>query len=133
MPPPKSTKECKSFYGVVNYLSLFCPNLQILLKAIYELTRKGIPFRWHKEHNEAFLKIKSILIKPPILHLPICGGRFILYSDTSRSHCGNSLWQRQLERPNLIGYASKTLPKACLNHSVTELEMTGLVVNTHLW
>ena len=51
--PPKSTKEC----GVVNYLSLFCPNLQKLLKPIYELTRKGILFRWYKEHHEAFLKI----------------------------------------------------------------------------
>ena len=55
--PPKSTKECKTFCKVVNYLSLFCPNLQKLLKPIYELTRKGILFRWDKEHNEAFLKI----------------------------------------------------------------------------
>ena len=103
------------------------------MKPIYELTRKGLPLRWHKEYNEAFLKIKSLLIKPPTLHLPICGGRFILYSDTSRSHSGSSLWQRQLGKPNLIGYDSKTLPKACLNYSVTELEMTGLVVNAHLW
>ena len=79
LPPPKSTKECKSFCGVVNYLSIFCPNLQKLLKPTYKLTRKGIAFRWYKEYNEALLKIKSLLIKPPILHLPICGGRFILY------------------------------------------------------
>ena len=127
LPLPKSIKEYKSFIGVVNYLSLFCPNLQRLLKPIYELTRKVIPFRWHREHNEAFLKIKSLLIKPPVLHLQICSGRFILYSDTSGSPCGSSLWQRQLGKPNLIGYASKTLPKACLNYSVTELEITGLV------
>ena len=82
--PPKSTIEYKSFSGVVNYLSLFCQNLQKLLNPIHELTRKGIPFRWNTENNEAFLKIKSLLIKPPILQLPICGGRFILYSDTSK-------------------------------------------------
>ena len=103
-----------------------------LLKPINELTRKGIPFRWSKEHNEAFLKIKSLLIKPPILHLSVCVCRFILYLDTSRSHCGSSLWQRQYGKPNLIEYASKALLKACLNYSVTELEMTGLVMNMHL-
>ena len=29
----------------------------------------------------------------------------------------------------LIGYASKSLPKACVNYGITELEMTGLLVN----
>ena len=33
----------------------------------------------------------------------------------------------------LVGYASKTLPTACLNYSVTELEMTSLLVNMRLW
>ena len=33
----------------------------------------------------------------------------------------------------LLGYASKSLPDACQNYSVTELEMTGLVINIHLW
>ena len=85
------------------------------MKPIYELTRKGTPFRWYKEHNRAFLKLKkNLTINPLILHLPICGGRFILNSDTSRSHCGSTLWQKQLGKPNLIGYASKTLSKACL-------------------
>ena len=33
----------------------------------------------------------------------------------------------------LIGYASKTLPEVCSIYSVTELEMTGLLVNMNLW
>ena len=36
-------------------------------------------------------------------------------------------------QPKLIGYSSKTLPKACLNYSVTELEMFGLSINLHQW
>ena len=30
-------------------------------------------------------------------------------------------------------YASKSLPDACKNYSITELEMTGLAINIHLW
>ena len=41
---PATPKQCKSFCGVVNYLSIFCPHLQKLLGPIYDLTRKGRPF-----------------------------------------------------------------------------------------
>ena len=37
--PPKTPKGCISFAGVVNFLSMFCPELQKLLKPIYDLTR----------------------------------------------------------------------------------------------
>ena len=30
--PPKTPKGCRSFAGVVNFLSMFCPELQKLLK-----------------------------------------------------------------------------------------------------
>ena len=32
-----------------------------------------------------------------------------------------------------MGYASKMLPSACRNYSVTELEMTGMLINLHTW
>ena len=35
--------------------------------------------------------------------------------------------------PCLIRYASKTLPSACRNYSVTGLEMTGMLINLHTW
>ena len=70
---------------------------------------------------------------PPVLHLPKAEGRFILYSDTSIEGNGSSLWQIQEGKPRLIGYTSKTLPEACSRYSVTELEMTGLLVNMNLW
>ena len=130
---PTTAKACKSFCGVVNYLSLFCKDLQKILKPIYELTRKEMPFHWSELHQKAFVEVKEKLIKPPILHLPRPTGRFILYCDTSKTHTGSSLWQVQDGKPRLLGYASKSLPEACKNYSVTELEMTGLTINIHLW
>ena len=64
-----------------------------------------------------------------MLHLPRAIGRLVLFSDTSKVGTGSSLWQYQDGKPHLIGYPSKTLPEACSRYSVTELEMTGLLVN----
>ena len=133
IPTPKTAKQCKSFCGVVNYLSLFCSDLQTLLKPIVELTRKGRPFVWGQEQERAFKEVKLKLTNPPVLHLPKTEGRFILYSDTSVEGTGSSLWQMQEDKTKLIGYASKTLPEACSRYSVTELEMTELLVNMNLW
>ena len=107
--------------------------MQTLLKPIVELTRKGRPFLWGQEHEKAFKEVKLRLTNPPVLHLPKAEGRFILYSDTSVEGTGSSLWQMQEGKAKLIAYASKTLPEACSRYSVTELEMTGLLVNMNLW
>ena len=132
-PAPLTAKECKSFCGVVNYLSLFCQNLQKLLAPIYDLTRKGRPFIWTDIHQKTFDTIKEQLAKAPVLSLPDGIGRYTLYSDTSKTHAGSALWQMQKGRNRLIGYASKSLPKACANYGITELEMTGLMVNMENW
>ena len=130
---PLTPKECKSFCGVVNYLSLFCQNLQKLLAPIYDLTRKGRPFIWTESHQKTFDTIKQQLAKAPVLSLPDGIGRYTLYSDTSKTHAGSALWQMQKGRNRLIGYASKSLPKACANYGITELEMTGLMVKMENW
>ena len=70
IPTPRTPKQCKSFCGVVNYLSLFCPDLQKLLKAIVEMTRKGRPFIWGEAQEKAFREVKLRLKNPPVLHLP---------------------------------------------------------------
>ena len=114
---------------MVNFLSIFCQDLQKLLKPIYDLTRKGRPFEWQQEQQTAFEEIRSRLQKPPILHLPDGKGRFNLYSDTSKYATGSALYQIQNGKPKLIAYVSKRLPEAARNYSMTELEMCGLAIN----
>ena len=74
--------------------------------------------------------------QPPVLHLPDRQGRFQLYSDTSKFATGSALYQIQNSQPKPIAYASKRMPEAAKNYSITELEMCGLAINiasfTHL-
>ena len=54
---------------------------------------------------------------------------FQLYSDTSKYATGSALYQIQNGKPKLIAYASKRLPEAVHNYSITELELCGLAIN----
>ena len=115
---------------MVYFLSMFCPELQILLNPIYDLTRKGRQFIWGEEQHTANDEIKFRLIRPPVLHLPNITGRFYLYSDTSKVSTGSALYQIQNRKSKLIAYESKRLPEAARNYSITELEMCDLSINT---
>ena len=42
---------------------------------------------------------------------------------------GSALYQIQNGKPRLIAYASKRLPEAARNYSITELELCGLAIN----
>ena len=127
--PPTNQKGCRSFVDMVNFVSIFFLELQKLLKPIYELTKKGRPFVWGDEQQKAFDEIKSRLLKPPVLSMPDKRGRFLLYSDTSKYATGSALYQVQDGKPELIAYASKRMPEAAGNYSITELEMYGLAIN----
>ena len=114
--PPSTVKGCRSFAGMVNFLSMFFPELQKLLKPIYDLTRKGRPFIWGKEQQDSFDEIKCRLVKPPVLHMPNKTGRFHLYSNTSKFATGSTLYQIQNGKPKLIAYVSKGFPEAARSY-----------------
>ena len=127
--PPTNQKGCQSFTDIVNFVSIFCPELQKLLKPIYELTKKDRPFIWGDELQRAFEEIKKRLLSPLVLSMPDKRGRFLLYSDTSKHATGSALYQVHNGKPKLIVYASKRMPEAAKNYSITELEMCGLAIN----
>ena len=126
---PYNSKRLQNLAGVVNFVSIFCLELQKLLKLIYELTKKGRPFVWGGEQQKVFGEIKNRLLKLPVLSMPDRRGRSLLYSDTRNLATGSALYQVQDGKPKLIAYASKRMPEQAKNYSITELEMCGLAIN----
>ena len=102
-----------------------------LLIPIYDLQKKAKKFKWTEEAEKAFNEIKKLLINLPVLKAPTPDGLFRLESDTSREGVGGMLLQKQGDEWVVIGYHSKRLPKSAKNFGVTELELTGLLVNIH--
>ena len=124
---PKTLWQTRAFCGMVNFLSSFLPNLRRLLIPIYDLKK----FTRTEEAEKAFNEIKQLLINPPVLKAPTPDGLFRLESDTSREGVGGTLLQKQGDEWVVIGYHSKRLPKSAKNFGITELELTGLLVNIH--
>ena len=88
-------------------------------------------FKWTEEAERAFNDIKKLLISPPVLKASTPDSLFHLESDTSREGVGGTLLQKQGNEWVVIGNHSKRLPKSAKNFGVTELELTGLLVNIH--
>ena len=128
---PKTLRQTRAFCRMVNFLSSFLPNLCRLLIPIYDLQKKAKKFKWTEEAKKALNEIKKLLINPPVLKAPTPDGLFRLESDTSREGVGGTLLQKQGDEWVVIGYNSKRLPKLAKNFGVTELELTGLLVNIH--
>ena len=114
---------------MVNFLSSILPNLQWFLIPIYDLQCKCKKFKWREEVEKAFKEIKELLIILPVLKTPTPDGLFWLESDTSCKGVGGTLFQKQGEELVVIGYHSKRLPAPVKNFGITELELTGLLVN----
>ena len=129
LPKPKSPKGVKSFIGMVQYLARFLPKLNVSLIPLYELTKKSVPFKWTKEHQEIFEKLKHEVTVAPAVSLPTRDGQFLVEVDTSRIGTGSMLQQYQDGEVKIIAFNSKKLPAACLNYSVSELELHGLEMN----
>ena len=127
--PPKTIKECRSFCGMVNYMSMSLPSRQEKLIPIYFITRKGIPFYWGEEQQKAFEDIKRDVTNAPVLLMPNSTGHFVLVSDTSKIGCGAALYQKQRAKYHLVACYSKRLPEAVTNYSISELELTGVMAN----
>ena len=64
--PPTTIKGCQSFACMVNFVTLFCPELQKLLKPIYDLTRKEDSFFGRKSINKPLMR-SNVDTKTPSL------------------------------------------------------------------
>jgi len=60
---------------------------------LFALTRKGVPFVWNPECQQAFEKLKTILIEELVLAFPNFSKDFVLSTDASGAGLGAVLAQ----------------------------------------
>jgi len=87
-PPPKSTKELKSFLGLANFHRRFVNRFADIAAPLTRLTSDKVHFSWTSEHQQAFDTLCNALFSPPILDYPTKTDQFILSTRCFRIGAG---------------------------------------------
>ena len=92
---PTRKKELQSLLGKINFLRRFMSNMSGKTLAFSPLLKLGkeCEFKWEKDHQDEFDRLKDYLIKPPMLVSPNRNKGMKLYIATSESTLGSMLAQ----------------------------------------
>jgi len=126
-PTPRTLTELRSFLGLCSYYRRFIAGFADIAAPLHKLQRKNVPFQWCEEQDDAFRRLKEMLISAPVLGMPTDTGTFYLDCDASDVGLGAVLSQDQDGSEVVIAYASRTLSKAEHNYDVTRRELLAVI------
>ncbi len=128
MPSPKDLTTLRQGLGFLQFYRKFIPLFAHLASPLYSLMRKGVPFKWTKDCEDAFRSLIERLVKSPILAFPDFQKEFLLATDASGVGIGavlSQLGEDGLEHP--VAYSSRILQKHERNYSTIEKECLAIV------
>lgn len=125
-PVPKCVDEIKRFVAFANYYRRFIQNFADIAHPLNALCKKNVTFNWTNECEQAFQKLKSILLSANVLDYPDFSdsNTFILQTDASRVGLGAVLSN---SNGKVVAYASRSLRPAETRYPVIELELLAIV------
>ena len=88
IPVPTSVNEVLKLNGMVNYLANFMPKLSDVMEPIRRLTKKDAEWIWTEEHELAYLEIKNLVTKAPVLSYFDPNKQLQIQCDASQSGLG---------------------------------------------
>ncbi|XP_016706948.1 uncharacterized protein [Gossypium hirsutum] len=105
------------------YYRKFVKGLSIITAPLTKLLQKNMPFEWTEERQRCFDKLKTVLIKAPVLVQPESKKEYVVYSDESYKGLGYVLMQDG----KLVAYASGQLRPHERNYPTHDLELATVV------
>ena len=110
MKPPRIEKEIRGFLRRIQYISRFTAQLTMTCEPTFRLLKKKVSVVWNEQCQEAFEKIKSYLMKPPILVPTVPEKPLLLYLTTTNTIMGALLTQylEETRKENVIYYITMT-------------------------
>ncbi|XP_065217069.1 uncharacterized protein LOC135843204 [Planococcus citri] len=122
-----NVRDVLTLIGLTGIYSRFIPNYQDIVKPLYDLTRKGVPFVWGTAQEEAVEKLTVEFTKEFELMSPVDGED--LYLDTvSTEHSLNGvLYQNIKGEDKVVMFVSSAFKQHQQNYTLIEREMFALV------
>ena len=127
-PTPRSFRQVRQFLGMCNYYRKYIKGFSMIAAALYRLLTLT-HFEWTGAAEEAFMKLKELLTKAPVLHYPVAGADIQITTDASgygigavceQSTDGGKTWHP-------LAYCSRTLKDYERKYTATHRECLAVV------
>ena len=126
--PPSNVAELQSFIGSANFLRKFVSGFAAILAPLYKLLRKETTWKWGKEEQDSFKKIKEAMCSDTILRHYDPSAELVLQCDASSIGVGAVLLQPGHDGSlQPVAFASRTLNQAERNYAQIDRESLAIV------
>ena len=133
-PVPTNLKTLKGFISFCNFYHQFLKNFSIIAQPLHELDKKGVPWKWGKEQQEVFNKLKELVLAEPCLAHTDLNKPFRLETDASAYAYGAALLQKQDDgKYHPVGFMSKSMLPVDQNYDAYDQEALGIVKPLQYW
>ena len=107
--PPNSMKSPQRYLGAINFLDKYVYRMQPILQPLYKLLHKETDFKWTKEHQTVFEKMKQTITKQFEITMTETIKPFYIITDASNTGIGAALLQQHPteNKMNLISAHSR--------------------------
>ena len=112
LPTPKCVKDIRSFLGHAGFYRKFIRDFSTIARSLCNFLAKDVAFEWSQACEAAFVKLKTMIVSPPIMRSPNLDLPFEIMCDASDYAIGVVLGQREDKNAFVIYYANKTLDSA---------------------
>jgi len=108
---------------MVTYLSKFVPHLADLTAPLRQLLRKGMPWSWTEQHDQAFNNIKQAVASASVLQYFDPSKPVVIQTDASSTGLGSCL----LQDGKPVEFISRALTDAETRYAQIEKELLAIV------
>ena len=125
--PPSTIKGVREFLGFTGYYRRFVPDYSTVAQPLVRLLGKDCKFKWTDACQDAFMALRALLIKAPVLAFPKEDLPYIVDTDASDYGIGGVLSQCIEGTEHVIAYYSKSLNPAQQKYCTTRRELLAVV------
>jgi len=133
-PTPQCIKDVQKFLGLANYYQRFVKDFAKIAKPLYQLVRKDEKWKWEREQEEAFAKLKRIFTTEPVLAAPDLDKEMRVEADASDYVTGGVLSVKGEDRKwRPMAFISKSLNDTERNYEIHNKEMLAVIRCLETW